>query len=88
MRPPAVEAGFDYARAIMDLRACMTYEEIADYCGFESKQTIANIVAGRRIPQHPQGEALYILYFETFNRKPPRSLVSVTVHERGQLATT
>lgn len=70
-KTPLVEAGFDYVRALLDLRTRFTYDHIAEYCGYDSKGTIASILSGA-IPLHPQGEAIYILYVETFGRKPPR----------------
>lgn len=69
-KTPLVQAGYDYAMAILELRSRFTYDRIAEFCGYESKGAIANILCGG-IPLHPQGEAIYILYFETFGRKPP-----------------
>lgn len=71
-----VPVGFDYARAILDLRNRLTYEHIAEYCGYESKASIAAIADGA-VPSHPSGEALYALYMEVFNKKPPMSLSQV-----------
>ena len=69
MRKPTVQAGYDYKRAVLELRATMTYKEISEYCGWDSKSTVNGILKGA-IPSHPQGEALYILYTEVMNRKP------------------
>ena len=70
MKWPPVEAGFDYVKALLELRTQFTYEYIAERCGYESKGSITKTLAGA-IPPHPQGEAIYILYVETFGRKPP-----------------
>lgn len=76
LRAPWVAAGFDYANAVLELRGIkspygvLTYDRIAEICGYESKSSIAEILTGH-IPPHPQGEALYILYVETLHRKPP-----------------
>lgn len=70
MTPPFVPVGFDYAQTILELRSRISYERIAEYCGYENKGSIAAVVEGA-IPLHPAGEALYALYLEIFGRKPP-----------------
>lgn len=77
------EVGFDYARTVLEInRAGWSYEQIALFCGYESKGTIAGIIQGA-MPGHREGEALYILYVELFNRKPP-----LNVQGTEQLAST
>jgi hypothetical protein len=66
---PPIQAGFDYVQTLLELRVRFTYDEIAHRCGWESGASISKILKGA-IPAHPQGEALYILYFETTGRKP------------------
>lgn len=62
-------AGFDYTQAVLELRTVMSYARIAEGIGYTSKNAISRLVAGAE-PSHKHGEMLYILYFETFNRKP------------------
>ena len=69
MSDPVVQAGFDYATALLKIRNEMTYQQIAEYCGYESPNAIYKIISGS-IPSHPAGEAIYILYVELFNSKP------------------
>lgn len=73
MSNPPIPVGFDYARSVLDLRQVLTYETIAERMGYESKSSVSRILAGV-IPEHPQGEALWALYVETFGRKPPHSV--------------
>lgn len=70
MSQPSIPVGFDYAMAMLEIRKMMTYEEIAACLGYESAMSVVNIIKGR-LPNHPQGEALYVLYLELFGRKPP-----------------
>lgn len=70
MTDPLIPVGFDYARAILDIRREMTYEQIAEVIGLPDKQSVSRIVAGT-IPHHPQGEAIWALYRELFNTNPP-----------------
>jgi hypothetical protein len=67
---PRSNVGFDYAKACLDLRARLTYGEIASGIGYASPAAINDILRGV-IPAHPQGEALYALYLAVFERKPP-----------------
>lgn len=69
---PTIPVGFDYPRAILELRQRMSHDEIARYCGYESNASISKILAGA-IPPHPQGEALWSLYVAVFNTRPPMS---------------
>ena len=66
------EVGFDYRRTLLEINhgGGLSYQQIADFAALGSKSTIARIVAGS-IPDHPTGEAIYILYFELFAKKPP-----------------
>jgi hypothetical protein len=66
---PPIQAGFDYIQAILELRNVKSYSEIAYFCGYDSKRSISQIINGTE-PSHAHGEALYILYVETFGRKP------------------
>lgn len=70
------ERGFDYAAAVRDIHRHMTYDEIAEFCGYENKASIHRVIQGA-IPDHPRGEAIYILYMELFGHKPPPPKVSV-----------
>lgn len=65
------EAGYDYAQAVRELNRTLSYDDIAGFCGYQSKSSVADLAAGRSIPDHPRGERLYILYVETLQRKPP-----------------
>lgn len=65
--------GFDYSQAILELSQKMTYSAIAKALGYNSKSSV-NKIAGGVTPSHVRGEALWVLYVETFGRKPPRSL--------------
>lgn len=71
--PPPIPVGFDYAHALLDLRHVMTYEQIAERLGYQSKGSISEIINRKVLPDHPRGEALYALYLERFGRKPPMS---------------
>lgn len=73
MSEPYVQAGYDYPAAILELRNRFTYDEIAQYCGYESSKSIGWILRGKE-PKHRSGEALYILFVETFGRKPPQHI--------------
>lgn len=64
-----IKAGFHYVQAVLELRRVMSYEQIAVRCGFGSASGISAILSGT-VPSHPRGEALYILYCETFGKKP------------------
>lgn len=66
------QVGFDYAKAVLEINHHgWSYERIAEYCGYEDKSGISRVASGARIPSHPVGEAIYILYVEVFGRKPP-----------------
>lgn len=64
-----IQAGYDYPKAVLELRRVMSYAQIAARCGFLSPSAVSSIASGT-VPSHPRGEALYILYVETFGRKP------------------
>lgn len=70
MAEPYVAVGFDYSRALLELRNVYTYAKIAEFCGYAQAAQIGHLIRGH-IPNHPRGEAIYALYLETFNRKPP-----------------
>ena len=67
-----IPTGFDYARAVLDLRGKMSYEEIAYICGYEGPSSVFRVMNGV-IPSHPRGEAIWALYVRVFKRKPPVS---------------
>ena len=70
MSDPVVPVGFDYSKALLEVREFMTYDEIAEYLGYGSKASILQIIRGT-LPAHPQGEAIWVLYRSLFARKPP-----------------
>lgn len=75
------EYGYNYAQAIREINhAGWSYESIADWIGYESRTTISRILNNGAIPSHPEGEKLFILYFELFHRKPP---MNVAQREHG-----
>ncbi len=64
--------GFDYAATLLKLNEIYDYDQIAEFCRYKSKSSISKVLSRERVPSHPQGELIYILYYETFNkRKPP-----------------
>lgn len=65
-----LNGGFNYAEATQELRALMTDTVIARAIGYRHRNSVLKLVNGA-IPLHPIGENLYILYVETFKRKPP-----------------
>lgn len=92
MSDPAVPVGFDYARALLEIKKYRTHEEIAAFVGYESIGSISNILNGR-IPNHPQGEAIFTLYREIFGKKPPMTSeqsngVRADIHKRASVGTT
>lgn len=64
------EIGFDYAKAVERINTRLSYDEIAGFCGYESRSSVGRVLTGQ-VPSHPQGEAIYILYVELFGEKPP-----------------
>lgn len=73
MTDPFAPVGFDYCGAALDLLRVMTYERLAEALGYQSKGSVSQILDGA-VPSHVQGEALWALYLQTFNRKPPMSV--------------
>lgn len=69
------QVGFDYIATVRALLEKMTYMDLAFAIGYESVGSISGLLKGRR-PAHPQGEALWALYIETFGRKPPLRLIA------------
>lgn len=67
---PLIPVGFNYAKALLAIRKEMTYVQIAEFCGYESKQAVGKIIRGA-IPSHVHGEAIYVLHCELFGKKPP-----------------
>jgi hypothetical protein len=65
------EVGYDYRQAVVQINQHLSYDQIAGFCGYKSKGSVADIAAGHAVPDHPKGEALYILYVELFKHKPP-----------------
>lgn len=70
MMEPGAPVGFNYSLAILHILKVRTYQEVADFLGYESVGSIGNIINGR-VPNHPQGEAIFVLYRQLFGRKPP-----------------
>ncbi len=70
MSEPFVPVGFNYKAAIQRISAELSYAKIAEYLGYESKASVLNILNGS-VPAHPQGEAIWALYKEMFNERPP-----------------
>lgn len=67
------EPGFDYQAALLRLNTIYNYDQIAEFCRYGSKGSIAKVLSGKTIPLHPVGELIYILYVETFNKEKPAS---------------
>lgn len=65
----AICAGYNYKRAVLRLRSRMTDSALAKKLGYSHRNSILKLVNGA-IPLHPVGEAIYILYVETFGEKP------------------
>lgn len=76
------ECGFDYGLAMAEVLRHLSYDEAAGFIGYKSKASITKILSGT-IPDHPQGERLYILYVEMFGAKPP-----LRVSRSEQMAST
>ena len=79
MKIPFAPVGFDYAETIRQLNKRLTYEQIAEFCGYESRNAIYKILRGSQ-PAHPQGEALWVLYMAHFKKKPPATPEQVAGH--------
>lgn len=84
MAQPAVPVGFDYAKALLEIRRHMTYEQIAAFCGYEGASGVAWVINGG-IPSHPQGEAIWSLHCNLLGRKPPVSPLQAAGIEDMQL---
>lgn len=69
-RPIYEEVGFDYARAVLQLKRYLTYDDIAQCCGYESARSVLSVLTGA-IPSHIRGEAIWALYVEVFGHRPP-----------------
>ncbi len=65
--------GYDYAQALRELLQKFTYEELADRLGYKSGGSLTGILKRNITPSHIHGEAIWSLYRDTFNRKPPMS---------------
>ncbi len=65
-----LSVGFDYALAMRKLNQRYTYLELADLLGYASSGSIHKLINGA-LPNHPVGEAIWVLYRETFGEKPP-----------------
>ena len=73
LRTSNLHPGFDYPAALRRLNTVYDYEQIAEFCRYKSKGSISKALEGKRTPSHPQGELIYILYWETFNHEKPRN---------------
>ena len=69
--------GYNYVATLLALLRVMTYQEIADEVGYRSKGSVSKILDGA-VPDHVHGEAIWSLYLEKFNEKPP-----MTVRQSG-----
>lgn len=79
MKIPFAPVGFDYAETIRQLNKTLTYEQIAEFCGYESRNAVYKILNGS-LPAHPQGEALWVLYVKAFGKKPPATIEQALGH--------
>jgi len=70
LRKSKLEPGFDYPAALRKLNSIYDYDQIAEFCRYGSRGSIAKVISGRTIPSHPVGELIYIMYWETFHEKP------------------
>ena len=70
LRKDDKQPGFDYQATVRDLRKKFTDNEIARFCQ-TGKGAVSKWESGKTKPTHPNGERLYILYSETFEKKPP-----------------
>ena len=64
------QVGFDYVKAILDLRSQLTYGQIAEAVGYFDGSSISRLLEGS-VPSHRHGEAIWALYVQMFGRKPP-----------------
>ena len=64
------QGGFDYTQAMRDLLERFTYSEVAVKLGYRSVGSVTSILKGMA-PSHLHGQALWMLYRSTFNRRPP-----------------
>jgi hypothetical protein len=72
IRKSGIEPGFDYAatvRALMGPPRRYSHQQIAKACGV-GKNTVGGWVKGS-VPRHKAGERLFILHYETFEKKKP-----------------
>ena len=71
--PPLPDkVGFNYRATMIELRSVYRDWQIAQYLGYREEKSIRNIAGGQKeSPHHKTGECLYILYVETFGKKPP-----------------
>ena len=67
------QVGFDYAKALLDIRNQLTYRQIAEALGYHSTAAIQKILDGST-PSHIQGEAIWALYMQMFGKKPPLNI--------------
>lgn len=70
IEPIAPLVGFNYAKVTLELLQVYSYETVAEAIGYKSNASITRLLEGQ-VPPHVQGEALWSLYVQTFNRKPP-----------------
>ncbi len=66
------KVGFDYRATVNELLSVYRAWQIGFYLGYEGDRSVWNIARGQKeSPHHKTGERLYILYVETFGKKPP-----------------
>lgn len=66
--------GFDYAQAMAELLTKFTHREIIERLGYSSVGSVTAVLKGK-VPSHLHGEAMWVLYRDTFSRRPPLSTV-------------
>lgn len=67
---PHPPVGFNYALTIKKLKQRYTEKFLCNYLGYADRAGLNKIENGA-IPNHLIGEALFVLYKDTFNTKPP-----------------
>jgi len=75
--PLAELVGFNYSLTVMELLRVYRHRDLAERLGYESPGALQYVLNGS-IPSHIQGEAIWALYLDTFQRKPPLQRVART----------
>jgi hypothetical protein len=67
-----IPAGFDYDTAMREIYwRVKNFKRIANLLGFSSAASVINIMRHGAIPSHPEGERIWIMYVDLFDKKPP-----------------